>query len=308
MIFAAGTGNPFFTTDTAAALRALEIGAEAILMAKNGVQGVYDGDPQLDPNAEFLPELTHLEAIERGLKVMDTTALSLCMDNGLPIYVFELAEGNIKRIVAGERVGTIISTPEAGSAAGKRGQMAIDDLIQDAVRRMDKSVETTQHEFNSIRTGRASAALLDHVTVDYYGTATPLNQLSTINVPEPRMLTVQPFDPGSLKAIEKAIMESDLGLTPSNDGKIIRLPIPQLTEERRKDLVKVVRQRAEDGRVAVRNVRRDVMHHLKELVNKGDVAADEEHRAEERVQKLTDEHVHKIDELLKRKEAEILEV
>jgi uridylate kinase len=121
VIFAAGTGNPFFTTDTAAALRALEISAEAILMAKNGVQGVYDGDPRLDPNAEFLPELTHLEAIERGLKVMDTTALSLCMDNGLPIHVFELAEGNIKRIVAGERVGTIISTPEAGSGAGTAG-------------------------------------------------------------------------------------------------------------------------------------------------------------------------------------------
>jgi ribosome recycling factor len=184
----------------------------------------------------------------------------------------------------------------------------IDDLIQDAQRRMDKSVETTLHEFNGIRTGRASAALLDHVSVDYYGTATPLNQLSTINVPEPRMLTIQPFDPSSMKAIEKALMESDLGLTPSNDGKIIRLPIPQLTEERRKDLVKVVRQRAEDGRVAVRNVRRDVMHHLKELASGGDVQADEEHRAEERVQKLTDEHVHKIDELLKRKEAEILEV
>src|SRR5205085_9393857 len=121
VIFAAGTGNPFFTTDTAAALRALEIGAEAILMAKNGVKGVYDGDPRVDSNAEFLPELTHLEAIERGLKVMDTTALSLCMDNGLPIHVFELAEGNIKRIVAGERVGTIISTPQAGSAAGKAG-------------------------------------------------------------------------------------------------------------------------------------------------------------------------------------------
>ncbi len=121
VIFAAGTGNPFFTTDTAAALRALEIGAEAILMAKNGVQGVYDGDPRLDPNAEFLPQLTHLEAIERGLKVMDTTALSLCMDNNLPIHVFELAEGNIKRIVAGERVGTIISTPKAGSVAGTAG-------------------------------------------------------------------------------------------------------------------------------------------------------------------------------------------
>ena len=122
------------------------------------------------------------------------------------------------------------------------------------------------------------------------------------------MLTVQPFDPSSLKTIEKAIMESDLGLTPSNDGKLIRLPIPQLTEERRKDLVKVVRQRAEDGRVAVRNVRRDVMHHLKELVSNGGVQADEEHRAEERVQKLTDDHIHRIDELLKRKEAEILEV
>jgi uridylate kinase len=121
VIFAAGTGNPFFTTDTAAALRALEIGAEAILMAKNGVAGVYDGDPRVDPNAEFLPELTHLEAIERGLKVMDTTALSLCMDNGLPIYVFELKEGNIKRIVAGERVGTIISTPKAGSGSGGAG-------------------------------------------------------------------------------------------------------------------------------------------------------------------------------------------
>ena len=133
----------------------------------------------------------------------------------------------------------------------------IDDLIQDAVRRMDKSVETTQHEFNTVRTGRASAALLDRVTVDYYGTPTPLKQLATINVPEPRMLTVQPFDPSSLKAIEKAIKESDLGLTPSNDGKMIRLPIPQLTEERRKELVKVVRQLAEDGRVAVRNVRRD---------------------------------------------------
>ena len=111
VIFAAGTGNPFFTTDTAAALRALEIGAGAILMAKNAVRGVYDGDPREDPDAQFIPQLTHLEAIERGLKVMDTTALSLCMDNQLPIYVFELAEGNIRRVAAGERVGTIISTP-----------------------------------------------------------------------------------------------------------------------------------------------------------------------------------------------------
>ena len=115
VIFAAGTGNPYFTTDTAAALRALEIDAETILMAKNGVQGVYDGDPRIDPNAKFLPELTHLQAIEQGLKVMDTTALSLCMDNHLPIHVFELAPGNIGRVVSGERVGTIISTPSEGA-------------------------------------------------------------------------------------------------------------------------------------------------------------------------------------------------
>jgi ribosome recycling factor len=184
----------------------------------------------------------------------------------------------------------------------------IEDLLDDAKRRMDKSVDATANEFNTIRTGRASAALLDRVKVDYYGTETPLNQLATINVPEARLLTIQPYDPGSIKGIERAIQESELGLTPANDGKIIRLPIPQLTEERRKELVKVVRQLAEEGRVAVRNVRRDVMHHLKELVRDGDVGDDEERRAEDRVQKLTDEHVHRIDELLKRKEAEITEV
>jgi ribosome recycling factor len=186
--------------------------------------------------------------------------------------------------------------------------MAIDDLIQDATRRMNKSVEAAQAEFGTLRTGRASTALLDRIQIDYYGQATPLKQLATVNSPEPRMLTVQPFDPSSVSAIERAILESDLGLTPSNDGKLIRLPIPQLTEERRKELVKIVRQMAEDGRVAVRNVRRDVMHHLKELVDKGEVGSDEERRAEERVQKLTDEHTHTIDELLKKKEAEILEV
>ncbi len=184
----------------------------------------------------------------------------------------------------------------------------IDDLIADATRRMDKSIEATHEHFNTLRTGRASAALLDRITVDYYGTQTPLKQLASINVPEPRSLTVQPFDPSSIKAIEKAIMESDLGLTPSNDGKIVRLPVPQLTEERRKDLVRVARQMAEEGRVAVRNVRRDVMHHLKELVVNGEVGDDEERRAEERAQKLTDEHVQRIDEMLKRKEAEIMEV
>ena len=184
----------------------------------------------------------------------------------------------------------------------------IEDFIQDATRRMDRSIDAAHEHFNTVRTGRASAALLDRITVDYYGTQTPLKQLATINAPEARLLTIQPFDPSSIRAIERAIQESDLGLTPSNDGKVIRLPIPQLTEERRKELVRVVRQMAEESRVAVRNVRRDVMHDLKELVHNGDVGDDEERRAEDRVQKLTDEHVKRIDELLKGKEAEIMEV
>src|SRR5581483_1447197 len=175
-----------------------------------------------------------------------------------------------------------------------------EELVNGARDRMAKSVEHARSEFATVRTGRASASLLDRIEVDYYGTPTPLRQLSTINVPEPRMLTVQPFDPGSIRAIEKAIMESDLGLTPSNDGKLIRLPIPQLTEERRKELVKVVRNMAEEHR--------DAMRHLKELVDKGEVGADEEHRAEGRVQELTDEHTKQIDELLKHKEAEVMEV
>jgi ribosome recycling factor len=185
---------------------------------------------------------------------------------------------------------------------------AIEEFLADAKRRMDRSIEATHQEFNSIRTGRASPALLDRVTIDYYGTPTPLNTLASISAPEARLLVVQPFDPGAIKNIERAVQESDLGLTPSNDGKLIRLPIPALTEERRKDLVKVVRRVAEEGKVAIRNVRRDVMQHLKELVVNGDVGDDEERRAEQQVQKITDDHTKSIDDLLKVKEAEIMEV
>jgi ribosome recycling factor len=185
---------------------------------------------------------------------------------------------------------------------------AIEDFLADAKRRMDRSIEATHNEFNSIRTGRASPALLDRITIDYYGTPTPLKSLASISASEARLLVVQPFDPGAIKNIERAIQESDLGLTPSNDGKVVRLPIPALTEERRKDLVKVVRRVAEDGKVAIRNVRRDVMQHLKELVVNGEVGDDEERRAEQQVQKITDEHTKTIDDLLKVKEAEIMEV
>jgi len=182
----------------------------------------------------------------------------------------------------------------------------IEDFVSDADTRMDKSVEATHDHFNSVRTGRATPALLDRITIDYYGTPTPLKNLATINAPEPRMLTIQPFDPTSIKQIEKTIQESDLGLTPSNDGKLIRLPIPQLTEERRKELVKVVHGLAEEGRVAVRNIRRDCMHDLRELRKEGEVGEDDERRAEAELQKMTDGRVAEIEELLRGKEEEIL--
>ena len=182
------------------------------------------------------------------------------------------------------------------------------ELLADAKRRMEKAVEAVKTEFNTVRSGRASVGLLDRITVDYYGTQTPLKQLASIAAPEPRLLTIQPFDKGAMKAIEKAIMESDLGLNPSNDGHVIRLPVPPLTEERRRELVKIVHRLAEDGRVAVRNVRRDCMKDLKELVREGEVGEDAEARAEKELQKYTDEAIAEIDELLKRKEQEILEV
>jgi len=184
----------------------------------------------------------------------------------------------------------------------------IDEFLQDAREHMDKSVESTRLKFQSVRTGRASPALLDRITVDYYGAVTPLKQLATISAPEARMLTVQPYDKSSIKAIERAIMESDLGLTPNNDGNLVRLVLQELTEERRKQLVKVVRGLTEEGKVALRNIRRDVMHDLKELRDAGEAGADDEHRAEEALQKLTDDKVKELEALLKGKEAEILEV
>jgi ribosome recycling factor len=184
----------------------------------------------------------------------------------------------------------------------------IDVLLADARERMGKSVESIRHEFGTVRTGRASPALLDRVTVDYYGTATPLKQLATISAPEARMLTVQAYDKSSVKNIEKAIMESDLGLTPNNDGSLIRLAIPELTEERRRQLVKSVHAIAEEGRVAIRNIRRDCMHELRELKGGGDVGSDDEHRAEVELQKLTDAKIGELDTLMKGKEAEVLEV
>jgi ribosome recycling factor len=184
----------------------------------------------------------------------------------------------------------------------------IEEFLADAKDRMQKSVESTRNELSTVRTGRASPHLLDRLQVDYYGAQTPIKQLAQVAATDARLLTVTPYDKSSIQAIEKAVMESDLGLTPSNDGNVIRLQIPELTEERRKELVKVVHGVAEQGRVAVRNIRRDVMHDLRELKKEGEAGSDEEHHGETELQKHTDAAIGEIDSLLKGKEEEILEV
>lgn len=184
----------------------------------------------------------------------------------------------------------------------------IDELLADAKERMTKSVESTRGEFITVRTGRATPHLLDRITVDYYGNPTPLKQLANVAASDARLLTVTPFDKSAIGAIEKAIQESDVGLTPSNDGNLIRLQIPEMTEERRREMVKVVHGVAEEGRVAIRNIRRDIMSDLRDLKKEGEAGEDDERRAEADLQKETDAAVAEIDSLLKGKEEEILEV
>jgi ribosome recycling factor len=182
------------------------------------------------------------------------------------------------------------------------------DRLDDAKRRMEGAVKNLGQEFAGLRTGRATTALLDRIQVDAYGAPTPLPQLAKIHAPEPRLLTVQPFDKTMIPDVERAIMESDLGLTPGNDGTTIRLPLPQLTEERRKELVKVAHRMAEEARVAVRNVRRDILNEFKRAEKDGEVSKNDLGRAQDQVQKLTDAEVKAVDEMLARKEAEIMEV
>jgi ribosome recycling factor len=184
----------------------------------------------------------------------------------------------------------------------------IEDILADSEDRMKKTVEAVRRELEAIRTGHAHVGLVDHVRVEYFGTMMPINQMATVAAPEARLLTIQPWDKNALSAIEKAILKSDLGLNPSNDGAIIRLAIPPLTEQRRKDMIKQVHTRIEDGRVAVRNVRRDGIEHVKKLVTSKDASEDDQRRAQDQLQKLTDRYIAQIDERGKEKEAELMEV
>ncbi len=301
VIFAAGTGNPFFTTDTAGALRAVEIGADVIMKATK-VDGIYSADPKKDASAERLAAVSYVEVLSRGLQVMDTTAISLCMENKLPIVVFDLTvAGNIRRIVLGEPVGSLVCARD-----GSRGGDAMQNMVKDLESRMTAAIDALSRELAAIRTGRASAALLDGIRVDYYGTPTPISQMASIAVPDARTLTAQPWDTTQLKAIEKALIASDLGLTPMNDGKVIRLTIPTPTEERRRQLAKSVGKIAEESRVAIRTIRREGNEKLKALARDKKVSEDDERRGHEQIQKVTDRFIAKVDEFLKKKEDEIL--
>lgn len=184
----------------------------------------------------------------------------------------------------------------------------IEDILLDAEDRMDKTIDALKRELSGIRTGRATPGLIEHLSVEYYGTPTPLNQLAGISAPEARLLVVQPWDRGSLGIIEKAIRSSDLGLNPTNDGQLIRIAIPALTEERRKSLVRVVRSKVEEDRVALRNIRRDAVAHIKELMKEKQIGEDDERRGEQQIQEMTDRFIGEADKIGKQKEDEVLEV
>ncbi len=183
----------------------------------------------------------------------------------------------------------------------------IDDVLRDAREHMEATINSVTHDFNGLRTGRASISIFDDVTVDYYGAPTPLNQLASLSAPDPNLLVIQPYDKSTIEAVEKAIHQAELGLNPSNDGSVVRIPIPELTEERRVELTKVVGRLAEQGKTAIRNIRRDANDGVKKLQAEKEITEDEEHHAHKQVQDLTDEFVKRIDELAERKNSEILE-
>ncbi len=311
VLFAAGTGNPFMTTDTASALRALEIGADVLLMAKHNVDGVYDSDPHENPEATLFKSLDYMEALNLRLGVMDATAVSLCMDNQLPIIVFDIfKKGSMSRILRGEPLGTIISGREQKMPADKEGETALTSqaVLEGVDRKMDRAIEALKRDLNSLRTGRATPSLIENVSVDYYGVPTPLKQIASITVPDARAIMVQPWDKQSLREIEKSLMKSEMGFNPSNDGNMITVPIPPLNQERRQDMVRLLKRKLEDGKVSVRNVRREGLENLRKLERDKVVSQDENRRAQDQLQKMTDGHTKAIDQVGAAKETEILQV
>ena len=292
VICAAGTGNPYFTTDTAAALRAMELKCDAIIKGTK-VDGIYDKDPVKHPDAVRFSRISYDETLQRRLEVMDATAITLARENNMPIIVCNMFGGDIRRVVCGEDAGTVVEK---------------DELLLDAEERMEKALAALERDYGKLRTGRATTGLVEDIKVDYYGTPTPIKQLASVAVPDSRTVTIQPWDRGAFALVEKAILKSDLGLTPMNDGKLIRIAIPPLTEDRRKDLTKIARKYTEEAKVAIRNIRRDVNDGLKKLEKDKLLSEDELKKAMEDIQKLTDTYVARADAKASAKEKEIMEI
>ena len=298
VIFAAGTGNPYFTTDTAAALRAMEIKAEVILKGTK-VDGIYTADPVLDPTATMYDSIS----VSPGARA---AAQGDGLDGDLALHGQQVAD-------CGVQSGRTRQHSARGARRNGRhdsgGLMDFSDLkgmFSEVKVRMDGAIDRARRDMASVRTGRATVSILDSVHVEAYGARVPLNQVATLSVPEPAMIVAQPFDPSLMKAIEKAITQSDLGLNPTNDGKVVRIPIPSLTDERRKELSRQVHKLAEESRNVVRQVRRDANDRLKKLLKEHKVSEDDERKGLDQVQKITDEHVKMIDELQKKKDHELL--
>ena len=301
-IFVAGTGNPYFTTDTAAALRAVEIGAEVLLKATK-VDGVYDADPMTDPERDALreprlpgPAARPAQGARRGGRV--AVPRERPADRRVRSQRPRQHQQGCPRRAGGY--------PDLRAAW--RSHRMTSEILAGAERKMLRAVEAMERDFQGLRTGRASTSLVERLTVDYYGTQTPLNQLASISVPESHQIVIQPWDRGVIGAIEKAIQKSDIGLTPNVDGTLVRLNIPPLTEERRRDIVKSVHRRMEEARVEIRNLRREAADALKKEERDGEVGTDESRRQLDQLQKITDRVVADVDRLGDAKEQEVLEV
>ncbi len=302
VVFAAGTGNPFFTTDTAGALRAVEIEAGVLLKGTHGgTDGVYDADPRVKLDANLLPQVTFDEVIARAAPCHGSDRHH-ALQGKSPAHPCLFDHGARKPA----------SRPPGGADwyvdPLMEEESYVDAVLEDCRDKMAKALDHARGELASIRTGRAAPALVEKLRVEYYGAEVPLQQLAGIQVPEARLMVITPYDKSSLKAIERAIQNSDLGVNPNNDGSVIRLSFPQLTEERRKAMVKVAHAKAEDGKVAIRNLRRSARKDLEAFEKDGEISSDELDRAEKDLERVTHEFVVDVDRVLHHKEEELLAV
>ena len=313
VILAAGTGNPYFTTDTTAALRACELDVD-VLMKATKVDGVYDSDPVKNSDAKRYDRISYMEVLSQGSTLIGLHGhQSVHGQQGPHDRVRPDGAGQHRPCAEGRgrghhrRSNASARRPGRAGAQGKGTEM-IDEIMLETEEKMQRAVNGLHNAFGTVRTGRANAMVLDRIKVDYYGVPTPINQMAGVKTPDAHMLVIEPWDKGVLGAIEHAIMESDLGVTPNNDGSVIRLPFPALTEDRRRELVKQCKEYAEEARVAIRNARRDGNSHVAESVKEDNLPEDEQRRAEAEIQKLTDKYVAEVDAVFKKKEAEVMEI